>query len=166
MILMKKVFSMGCSCSRANNDVFNKRSKLMRGFFMIFNVLTIIFCLASSISAKDKSTRVDVIYFHATIRCHSCLTIEEYINISMNNLFSKQLKEGIISNSSFDFLQPENEHYQNDYNFESQTLIISLKKECKELKWKKLDRIRDYFSDILKFQNYIKQEVNNFLKEL
>ncbi len=132
------------------------------------NLYLIIILLLSTfqLHGLEIHTKVEVLYFHATLRCHGCLTIEENINKSINNLFEEQLKDSVLTSSSLDFLQPENEHYQDDYKFDSQTLILSLKKNGKEVKWKNLDKIWDYYSDFPKFQEYIKEEINAFLKEI
>ena len=120
--------------------------------------------IASEMNAKD-TVRIDVLYFHATIRCQGCLTIEEYTKNSVYSTFEKQLKDSTVTLSSLDFLQPENEHYQTDYKFETQTLIISMKKNGKEVKWKNLDKIWDFLSNYQKFQKYIEEEINKFLNE-
>lgn len=59
---------------------------------------------------------------------------------------------------------PENEHYSQKYNFDTQTLIVSKKIDGKETVWKNLDKIWDYSSNYSKFSKYIKNEINNFLK--
>jgi len=138
----------------------------MKRFFLSIFIISLLFASSTLVNAQNKKARIDVLYFHATTRCHGCLVIEENIKNSMNNLFDKQLKDSLIISSSLDFLQPENEHYQDDYKFESQTLIISIKKDGKEVKWKNLDKIWDYSSDFQKFQKYIEVEINNFLKEI
>lgn len=115
-------------------------------------------------SQQDK-IRIDVLYFHATLRCHSCLTIEEFIKNTLLTKFNKNLEDSTMTMSSIDFQQPENEHFQDDYQFDVQTLIISKKVNDKEIKWKNLDKIWDYSDDFIKFQKYIEEEINKFYKE-
>ncbi len=135
---------------------------------MLRFTLIILFSLLYStmdILSVEKNVKIEVLYFHATMRCQGCLTIEENINNSVNSLFSKELRSGTMTLNSIDFLQPANEHYQNDYKFETQTLIISKKVNGKEVKWKNLDKIWDYANDYDKFKQYIKEEIKKFLKE-
>ncbi len=113
----------------------------------------------------DNNVRIDIMYFHATVRCHGCLTIEANINNSVNSLYSNELKDSSFTLTSIDFLQPENEHFQDDYKFDAQTLIISKKVNGKEVKWKNLDKIWDFSSDYEKFRKYIEEEISNFIKE-
>ena len=137
----------------------------MKKFILCLMLVSLIIPFPTNMLAVEKKDRIDVIYFHATMRCQGCLTIEEYTTNSVKGLFDKQLKDGTITLSSIDFLQEENAHYQEDYKFESQTLILSKKVDGKEVKWKNLDKIWDYSSDFQKFQDYIKLEINKFLKE-
>ena len=104
-------------------------------------------------------------YFHATNRCQACLSIEEYTRKAITTFYEKQLKDSTLKFSSLDFLDAPNSHFQDEYKFESQTLIISKKVNNKEVKWKNLDKIWDYVSDFQKFQIYIKDEISQFLKD-
>ena len=130
--------------------------------YLLFILLILTF--STGFKTKDK-VRIDVLYFHATIRCQGCLTIEEYTQGAVFSTFEKQLRDSTITLNSIDFLKPENEHYQDDYKFETQTLILSKKLNGKEVKWKNLDKIWDYSSNFVKFQKYIKEEINKFLNE-
>jgi hypothetical protein len=81
------------------------------------------------------------------MRCYECLTIEKYTKGSINFFFSNELKDSIITMKSIDFMQPENEHYQNYYQIDTQTLIVSKKINGKNAVWNKLDKIWDCLSD-------------------
>lgn len=128
-------------------------------------VIMLAVTMASNLFSQEKNVRIDVMYFHATMRCQGCLAIEENIKNSVNSLYAKELKDSSITLKSLDFLQPENEHFQEDYKFESQTLIISKKVNGKELKWVNLDMIWDYSADYAKFKGYLEEEVKKILKD-
>lgn len=113
---------------------------------------------------KFSDARIDIIYFHATVRCQSCLTIEEFTRNSVNSSFEKELKDSSITLTVLDFQDEKNEHFQDDYKFETQTLIISKKIDGKEVKWKNLEKIWDYMNNYEKFRNYITAEVKDFIK--
>jgi hypothetical protein len=137
----------------------------MKKILIIGFIFTFFASFPSIIFSQSKNVRIDVMYFHATIRCQGCLTIEEFIKNSVGSLYAEQLKDSSITLKSIDFLQEENEHYQDDYKFDVQTLIISKKVNGKEVKWKNLDKIWDYSGDYDKFQKYIEEEINDYLKE-
>lgn len=132
--------------------------------FLVSIILTIL--LTQFSFANDNKSKIDVLYFHATIRCHACLTIEEYTRSIVNTRYQKELQDSIITIQSIDFLEEGNEHFQDDYHIETQTLILSKKENGKEIKWKNLTKIWEYYHDFSKFEKYITEEINQFLKNL
>ncbi len=51
-----------------------------------------IFLLIANLSlllAKQKDEVIEIYYFHATVRCESCLKIESYIHSTINQYFKK-----------------------------------------------------------------------------
>ena len=131
---------------------------------IIILALAILLLPLALLNAKDKEIKVEVKYFHATIRCEGCLKNEANITNALNLSFKNELKDKKINFVSLDFLQPENEHYQDDYKFDAQTLVIVKKIDGKEIEWKKLDKIWDYADDFTKFKKYIEDEINEYLK--
>jgi hypothetical protein len=129
-------------------------------------IVSIILILVSfSVLKAEDTIRYDVMYFHATMRCEGCLIIEDYIKNSVNSHFEQQLKDSTLTLASIDFLQKANEHYQDDYKFDVQTLIVSKKVNGKEVKWKNLDLIWDNSNNFEKFDKYIKDEINSFINK-
>lgn len=115
--------------------------------------------------AKQNNAKIEVLYFHATIRCEGCLSIEEKIKNTIDNYYPKEVKSGVLNLKSLDFLKPENQHFQDDYNFDAQTLIIRKVVNGKVVRWKNLDKIWDYNNDYNKFSKYVKKEIDKLIKE-
>lgn len=137
------------------------RSKIIAVLFLIVIDLSILNA-NESIDKSNQNIRIDIMYFHATVRCEGCLRIEDFIQKSVHYAFEKELLDSSITLKSLDFLQPENEHFQNDYKFDVQSLILSKKINGKEVAWKNLDSIWDLESDFGKFEAYVEREVRNF----
>jgi hypothetical protein len=137
----------------------------MKRFKSVFVLLILIISFVSTLNSRVENARYDVLYFHATMRCEGCLAIEEFTKNSLSALFDKQLKDSSLTFNSIDFMEEKNAHFQDDYKFEVQTLIISKKVDGKEIKWKNLDKIWDFNSDYQKFQKYIEDEITSFIKE-
>jgi hypothetical protein len=121
------------------------------------------FTFAQEIQIID-SNRIDVLYFHATVRCQTCITIEEFTKNTLESEFKNELKNGTIAFKSFDFLDTLNEHFQDDYKFESQTLILSKKVNGKEVKWVNLEKMWDAVADYSKFKKYVVKEIKKITK--
>lgn len=131
-----------------------------------FIAIFLLFLAINSFASENKTIKVEVLYFHATIRCEGCLMIEKYTKETIEQVFANELKSGVLSFASLDFMQEENSHYVEKFGIETQTLIVQLSDGTKTLKWKNLERIWDYVNDYSKFRNYIVDEVSRFLKEV
>ncbi len=149
----------------------SKKSKFMKRYYTKSIIVLAVLLFSSYIStsavepkAKD-SIRVEVIYFHATQRCPGCIAIEELTESCMDGLFSKELKDSTTIYRSIDFLEPANEHFQDEYKFDFQTLILSKKVNGKEVKWKNLDKIWDLYANPEKYARYLESEVRKMLKK-
>lgn len=128
-------------------------------------VLLFVLCLTNNIYAQSTKTKLNVLYFHATQRCAGCIAIEDFTRTTLNNEFAKELKDSIIVFKSIDFLEPENEKYQEQYKFDVQTLILSRVDDDKEKKWLNLEMIWDYSDNYEKYREYLVSEINKLLKE-
>lgn len=136
--------------------------KYLQIFSSVPLVVLAILSMTSYARSADNVT-VDILYFHATIRCESCLHIEENAKNSVNLLFEKELKDSTVIFRSLDFLEPANEHFAEMYDFTNQTLIVSKKMNGKEVKWKNLDKIWEFSNDFDSFKEYLRKEVNLML---
>ena len=126
-------------------------------------LIAIVFLLMSGYARSAEKVTLQIMYFHATIRCESCLHIEENAKNSVGLLFEKELKDSTIIFRSLDFLEPENEHFAEKYDFTNQTLIISKMVNGKEIKWKNLDKIWEFSNDFESFKEYLRKEVDLML---
>lgn len=127
-------------------------------------LISLLVLLFSSISYSQEQVKFDIYYFHATMRCESCIQIEELTKSAVQEHFASELTSGLISLTSIDFLQPENQNMQDKYQFDSQTLIVSKKINGTEVKWINLDKMWDYLSKPEKFKKYIVKEIKKFTK--
>ncbi len=128
-------------------------------------LLAIFIASITFVYSQNKSEVIEVLYFHATMRCQGCMTIEDFTQKSLNAKFQNEMKNSKIILKSIDFQQTENEHFAEQYKFESQELILSKKVDGKEVKWKKLDKIWDFSSNYAKYEKYIKKEIDKFSKK-
>jgi len=59
-----------------------------------------------------------------------------------------------------------NEHFVNDYRLYSKSLILSLVKDGKEIKSDNLAKVWEFLGNRDKFYEYVKNNVESYLKEL
>jgi hypothetical protein len=71
-----------------------------------------------------KPDRIQVYYFHRTIRCTGCINVEEGAFEAVSVDHKANIDNGTLEWHSIDFDQPENKHYAKDYDLYSQELIL------------------------------------------
>jgi Tfp pilus assembly major pilin PilA len=113
----------------------------------------------------DSNNKVIAYYFHGTHRCTTCLTIERYSREAIEKYFSKQLQDGRLEFRPLNVEEPENRHYIQDYQLYTKSLVITLRKDGKEIKWKNLADVWTYVRDKEKYYQYVKEETERFLQE-
>lgn len=114
---------------------------------------------------NDKSF-VRVIYFHGNYRCHTCLTIEKYVKEAVNFHFTDEIKSNKVKVEVINFDKKENQKYIDKYNLFNQALIMVKYKNGKEVSYKDCEKIWELVGDQRKFFEYVKEEVDKYLKGL
>jgi len=117
-------------------------------------------------AARDTiKSRIVAYYFHGTYRCYTCLTIERYSREAIKKYFSKELQDGRLEFRPLNVEEPENRHYIQDYQLFTRSLVITLVKDNKQKEWKNLTEVWTYVRNREKFYQYVRDEVEKFLKE-
>ena len=116
-------------------------------------------------TGTSQNSKVIAYYFHGTFRCTTCRTIEKYSKEAIEHYFANELKNGTLEFKPLNVEDAENSHYIQDYQLFSRALVISLVKQDKEITWKNLTDVWKLVRDKDKFFQYVKDEVEKFLKE-
>jgi hypothetical protein len=114
----------------------------------------------------DSNNKVIAYYFHGTHRCTTCLTIERYSREAIEKYFSKELHDKRLEFIPLNVEEPENQHYIQDYQLYTRSLVLALYKDDKQAKWKNLTDVWTYVRDREKFYQYVKDETGNLLQEI
>jgi hypothetical protein len=114
---------------------------------------------------KAQNSKVIAYYFHGTFRCSTCRTIEQYSHDAIQTYFAKDLGNGMLEFRPVNIEEPDNKHFIQDYQLVTRSLVLSLVSDGKETKWKNLPDIWKLVRDKDKFFQYVKDEVEKFLKE-
>ena len=112
-----------------------------------------------------KGTQVIAYYFHGTMRCPTCYKLEQYSKEAVEANFKDALASGKLEFKVINIEDKGNEHYGKDYQLYTKSLILSLVKDGKEIKWKNMDKIWEYVGNKQRFIDYVKSGVADFLKE-
>ncbi len=113
----------------------------------------------------DAKPRLDIRYFHRTIRCPSCTRIEELTKQAVEQAFASELSGGRVTWASVNLDTPENAHYDKDYKLTAQSVVLSDQRGDTEMRWKNLEKVWDLLSDEAAFTAYIQEEVLAWLND-
>ena len=116
----------------------------------------------------EKSTNDYIIayYFHGNFRCFNCYRIEQYSKEAIEQYFKDELSSGKLVFKVINIEEKGNEHFIKDYQLYTKSLIISLVKNGKEVKFDNLVKVWEFLGNKQKFYDYVKDEITQYLKEL
>ncbi len=108
---------------------------------------------------------VTAYYFHGAFRCPTCHKLEEYAKEAIESNFKKDLASGKLSFKIVNVENKGNEHFVQDYQLYTKSVVLSLSKDGKEVRSKNLDKIWQLVRNKEQYENYVRDEVAAFLKE-
>jgi hypothetical protein len=132
---------------------------------IVLSSISMIVLSFAQVGGDGKGAHVVAYYFHGTFRCPTCLKLEQYSKEAIETNFKDALSSGKLEFEAINVEDKDNEHYASDYQLYTKSLILSLVKDGKEVKWKNLDKIWEYVGNKQRYLDYVKSGVDDFLKE-
>ena len=118
--------------------------------------------------AEETSTatgpKVVVYYFHGDVRCHTCRKIEKLTTDTIHLYFKDQIQNGTLALKVVNVDQEPNQHFTNDYQLYTRSVIVSDISKGSETRWKNLQRVWELIHDDKAYQAYVRKEIKDFLK--
>lgn len=141
---------------------------------LLCTVLMAILCISgfdirtgSAESVKKAPVNIVLVYyFHGNFRCANCYNIERYTKEAVEKYFKSDLDSGRVVSKAINYEAKGNEHFVSDYQLYTKSVVLSLIKNGKEVKFCNLTRVWEYLRNKDAFHQYIKSEVEEYLKEL
>lgn len=140
------------SCQKLNNSAVNKAGKNPSGN------------IQEEVQIKSKKCDVVVYYFHTTYRCASCMQIEQLTAEALDEEFSEEMKEGFIEFNVLNMEEAKNNHFIQDYELFTKSVIVADIEQGKQIRWKNLIKVWSLLNNNEEFKKYIKSEVEDFLE--
>lgn len=119
-------------------------------------------------NAARPITRADgvtVIHFHGEKRCRTCIKIGDLARKTIDEEFADDEKTGKVRWETINYDEPANAHFVKDYSIVSSTVLVTLWKGGKEVKWNRLDAVWDLVGDETVFRSYVAEGVRDLLKQ-
>ena len=116
----------------------------------------------SALSAKTTKAgpKTVVYYFHGTVRCTTCRTIEAYAEEAVRSAFTAELGNGDVQWQPLNIDEPPNKHFVDDYKLVTRSLVVVDGSDPK--RFKNLDKVWTLVRQKDAFIKYVQDEVRAF----
>jgi hypothetical protein len=118
---------------------------------------------AESPAVSGPARQVVVYYFHGAKRCATCMKIEAYTREEVETSFADLLQDRAVELRIVNVDEAENEHFVQDYELSTRSVVVSLCENGQEKDWKVLEKVWQLVDAKPEFQRYIRTEVEEFL---
>ncbi|MDO9693317.1 MAG: nitrophenyl compound nitroreductase subunit ArsF family protein [Candidatus Latescibacteria bacterium] len=128
-------------------------------------LLTLAAAAAVAQPAPDVQTTPDVVvyYLHGDFRCKTCLMLEDMTIATVRDSFATQLEDKVLDLQVVNFMSEGNEHFEQDFQLEQQSVIVVEREAGKIVRWKNLARIWELYDRPLQFAAYVAGETRLYL---
>lgn len=117
----------------------------------------------NQISTNAAAQQTIAYYFHATVRCETCLLIEAQARVVIEQQFKAELAGKRLLFKSMNYELPENAHFLADYKLPCPSLVLVRRENGLEKKWKLLGETWELVHHPAKLHSYVESEVRTFL---
>jgi hypothetical protein len=115
--------------------------------------------------AQTTTKKLEVLYFHATRRCPTCMAIEENAKKTLDTYFAAQLKDGTIQLTVIDVDDDKNKAIAGKYEATGSALFLTKTVNGKEVKKDMTEFAFSYArNNPDKFMSGLKNKINEMLK--
>ncbi|OHB54821.1 MAG: hypothetical protein A2Y07_07200 [Planctomycetes bacterium GWF2_50_10] len=119
---------------------------------------------AADVNAPAKQTKqIMVFYFHRTIRCPTCRTIEALSKEAVEKNFSKEIKADKLIWITANIDDPNYKALAQRYDVTGSALLIVDSVDGEDIRHKELKKVWDLVGDRKAFTAYVKKEIANYM---
>lgn len=115
-------------------------------------------------SAPQQQVKTVVYYFHGNMRCSSCRKIEAYTEEAIRSGFSEALKNGTLELKVVNVEEPRNDHYVEDFQLYTRSVVVEKRSGNKQVQWKNLDKVWSLVRNKTAFMEYVQKETLVLMK--
>ncbi|EKD51528.1 MAG: Redox-active disulfide protein 2 [uncultured bacterium] len=118
-----------------------------------------------SVSEVKMEKGVAAYYFHGTRRCPTCRKIEALTNEAIQTGLATDIKDGRLVWNVLNIDEDANNHFIQDFQLTSSSVILVRYDGGESKKWKNLDKVwRLVRSDKNQFVSYVQSEIKSYLE--
>lgn len=113
---------------------------------------------------EQTGHKLTAYYFHRTQRCKTCLTIEAYAEEALRAAFSEAFEAGALEWRTVNIEEPANEHFVQEYELVTSTLVLVDTHDGKRKDWRALHEVWDLANKKPEFLTYVTNEAKAMLE--
>ncbi len=106
---------------------------------------------------------IQVTYFSSDVRCATCVRIERLTRECVERNFAPEIQSGHVQLRTVNLDSPGNEHFIQDYQLISKTVIVSDLAKGQEVDWENLQDVWTKQKDERAFEAYVVDAVRRHL---
>jgi hypothetical protein len=114
----------------------------------------------------EQGSKVIAYYFHVTVRCTTCRSIESYSKEVIHARFAKELAAGRLEWRLVNVQLPGNRHFVQDYELFTKSLVLVRTQNGQQKEFRVLNDTWELVGDKSAMQTYVEKEVRGFLRKL
>jgi hypothetical protein len=151
---------------------------IVTGLLLLFVAVTVVVIVVKETGVQAPETasvrgttnrtvgvpaKVVVYYFHGNYRCPTCLKIEALTAEAVNTGFVGDIRSGRVELKSVNVEEQGNEHYIQDYELASRSVVIARYEGERPKAWKRLDAVWTLHGDRDGFFRLVQEETRLLL---
>ncbi len=105
-----------------------------------------------------------VYYFHGNMRCASCRKIEAYTKEALQSEFAEALQTGNLELQVINVDESANEHYVQDFQLYTRSVILERRAGDQQQQWKNLDQVWSLIRDKTAFMEYVQKQIETMME--
>ncbi|QIZ77561.1 nitrophenyl compound nitroreductase subunit ArsF family protein [Ferrimonas lipolytica] len=106
-----------------------------------------------------NNQQLNVYYFHGNARCATCKRIEKYTVEALQQGYGVQVGKGAIELKIVNLEEAENEHFIDDFELVTRSVVLELELNGQPQQWRRLDRVWELVTAEQSFIDYIYAEM-------
>jgi hypothetical protein len=122
----------------------------------------------SKVSGQQKgnpaASTVMVYYFHRTVRCVTCLSIEANVAQVIEDNFHQQMADGRLMWMPFNLDDPGGKEFEKEFEIAGSTLVVA-RTDDNRVQYKKLEGVWQLLGDPERFSEYVTDEIGKFVND-
>jgi len=124
-------------------------------FADVFRPATVVPSARSEAKAEASGDGLVAYYFHGSHRCPTCRSIESLAHTSLQ----AEIDQGRIQWRMVDYDLPQNQHFSDDFELFSPSLVLVRESRGQVEKWKNLERVWSLIDKPEQFAEYVRDEL-------